>query len=481
MKPAHWLALPWMALSKDSRRPMGIGCVLLAILLVPAAAIGYTRSEAAMFEGMHIVAMLVLLYWAVVMSSSLLLLRTASRLRLPTLARDVCASVALYALLTIALPALALGMRSGNCALALVELALGAGLGMGYASLPAFAGTWLCLIPALSDQTLARWLPMPARSIDGYLAWAAPCTALLWLAIGWFWRSATQRDDGLDGIRKPILLAWRNRAWYGRAADQHTPAQALRQRWRLLQPVASLQGSGPDRAVASLRVALGGWAMPQTSASRLRMLLIWLITLGIAALAVMWQADAQPGGVSLGMVCIVIAGPLFAQTQAMALQRRWGRCDAELPLLALLPGLGHGMQTKRSLLRASLLPALGVQCLLLIAACCVAALLHMGIVGWLVLPLDQVLGMAMLVVYTLATFGGTPLDGWGFKGFYLGTIFIVGIGGTMAAGSLSPTATRIVLLVLAVIAAAMFVSLANLGLEGWRRFQCRPHPFLPTA
>lgn len=482
------LALPWMALSKDSRRPIAILCAVFAGLTVLGAAfadMGGNAGTLAVAHAVHLVAMMDTLFWAMAMSSSLLLLRTANRLRMPALERDVCASLALYAGITVALPALALGAPGNHVMFAFVEIALGAGLGLAYASLPAIAGVLVCLIPSMSGSVLASWLPMPAQSIDGFLAWASPCTALLWLAVAGFWRSAARRDDGLDGVRKPILLALRSKAWYGHAAGQHAETQALRRRWRWLRAEASLHGSGPGHAVASLRVALGGWAMPQTPASRTRHVAGLLFTLVLVAVFVWLSAHGNrkpDDGISMALIYVGIAGPLFAQIQTMALQRRWASERAELPLLALLPGLGNRVEVKRNLLRACLLPGFGTQCLLLAASLGVAAWLRLGGLGWAMVTLDQLLGMGMLLAFALATLGGLPMGGWGRKGFLLGAILVVSTSGGMAATAInSPTVVRSILLAMVVVWAALLVPLVNLAWRGWRAFRHRPHPFLPAA
>lgn len=488
MNLRHLLMLPWMALSKDSRRPLaGLSTVLAAVIVLGAAFddTGINASTLAVVPAAHIAALMDLLFWATVMSSSLLLLHTANHLRMPVLERDVHASLALYAGITIALPALALGALDGHLMLAFVEIALGAGLGVAYASLPAIVGVLVCFIPLLPESSLASWLPMPAQSVAGFLAWASPCTALLWLAIAVFWRSAARRDDGLDGIRKPILLALRSKAWYGHAAGQREETQTLRRRWRWLRSEASLHNSGPGRAVASLRVALGGWAMPQTLASRIRHVASLLITVALAA-ALVWLTahdNRKPDGdISMALIYAGIASPLFAQIQTMKLQRLWASNRAELPLLALLPGLASRAEIKRSLLQACLLPSFGAQCLLLIASLGVAAWLQLGTVGWAMVTLDQLLGMGMLLAFTLATLGGLPMDGWGRKGFLLGAIFVISGSGGMAAMTVtSSTAARFVLLAMAVVWAALLAPLVNLAWRGWRAFQHRPHPFLPTA
>ena len=201
MKLMRLLGLPWMALSQRWR--MGIG-VCFALLFVGATAVGVIRRRDTngVLRTVHAVAGADCLFWAGASSQSLQLAREAHRLRLPALDREVTASLTLYALLTIALPALLLAWLGGNVAVTLTEIGMGAGLGMAYATLPPYLGLIVCFTPMLSDHA-GPWLPMPSASPDRFLAWAVPCAVLLWLLIGGFWRSAVRRDFGLSGARKP--------------------------------------------------------------------------------------------------------------------------------------------------------------------------------------------------------------------------------------------------------------------------------------
>lgn len=493
MNPVRLLVLPWMALSRPWRIGLGGWTAIVVVLAALGSAFTYAPSAAWGRGAAHGAAILDCLLWAGVLSQPLLLAREAYRLRLPALGRDVRASLALYALLTIALPSLLLAAFGGEGAVALVEIALGAGLGLAYATLPPYLGLWVCFVPMLTDHGLARWLPMPARSTDGFLAWAMPCTAALWLLLGWNWRRAVRRDYGLEGSRKPILLTLRTLAWYGRGAGNDLETQQLRRGVRWLQRTADLRGCGPGHAFTTLRVALGGWYMPQTPGSRLRQLGLVLAGLASIALIVVLPMLSDPGakdvhslltGTGILMIYSGMIGPLLAVVHAQTLQRRWHRTNAELPLLALLPRLGPAHAAQRALLRASVLPGLVAQLLCLLAMLGVAVWLHLGAFGDALLLFGQLASMGMLLVLTLVALGGAaPRQGW---------LAVLVAGGVLLIMSNSawllplfdghplidyPAAAWI----FAVLWAAFLAPLFRLGWRGWRGFHRRPHPFLPTT
>lgn len=488
MKLARLLALPWMALSKPWREGVGICSALLFIAVAIGGAVGRHNPALTVHLG-HATAFIDCLLWAGVLSQSLLLARDAHHLRLPALGREVIASLALYALLTIVLPALLLAGLGGNAAVALAEIGMGAALGMAYATLPPYLGICVCFAPMLRDQA-GSWLPMPTASPDRFLAWAAPCTVLLWLLIGGFWRSAVRHDFGLSGARRPILLNLRTMAWYGRSRGNSLELQQIRRRWRWAQPIADLRHCGPNHPICSLRLAMGGWSMPQTSVSRWRQLGLVLagMLLPTLVIAVVSRGDGVMRGIfgnanvlAFGL-CIV--GAVMALIQVQTLQRRWSRHNAELPLLALLPGLGSIARIKRELLLANLLPTLGIQALLMLAMLGLAAGMRLDAGSDIVLLLGQLTGMGMLVALGLAALGGACVrNGW------LTVLVICGYLLVNASCVLAlPLFDGVTLMrhpavawIAAVLWAGYSVPLLRIGQNGWRAYQRRSHPFLANA
>ncbi len=481
------LALPWMALSKPWRKWIGGGFAILLAALAIGGVIGHHNVAWAPHLG-HVTAIAVCLFWAGVVSQSLLLAREAHHLRLPALNREVRASLALYALLTIALPALLLAGLGGHAAVMLTEIALGAGLGMAYATLPPYLGICVCFIPMLSDHA-GPWLPMPSTSPDRFLAWAVPCTVLLWLLIGGFWRGAVRHDFGLSGSRKPILLNLRMQAWYGRNRGNAMETELIRRRARWMQPVADLQRCGPNHSMRSLRIAMGGWSMPQTPASRWRQLGVLLASmlLPILVIAVASHGDDVMRSIfnnahmlAFGL-CIVSA--VLALAQVQTLQRRWSRHNAELPLLALLPGLGDAAHVKRELLLANLLPTFGIQAVLTLAMLVLAAGLHLGADSDTVLLLGQLTGISMLIAMDLVTLGGVQVRGGWLMALCTYGYLLVNLSVVLALPMFGDEVLirhSDVAWVTAITWAGLLAPLLRLGVRGWHGFIARPHPFLPT-
>lgn len=492
MKAWRLLMLPWMAWSRKVRSVVA-ACFVAAVGAAVLAGVFTYRADATWIDSAtHDVAVMDALFWACVMSQSLLLAREAWRLRLPTLGREVNASLALYALLSIGLPGALLTWLGGNGAAIATEIALGAGLGMAYATLPPFLGVLAILAPNVQDH-LARWLPMPVTSPTGFLAWAAPFAIALWLLIGWRWHLGVRHGYAMQGSQRPLLLILRSRNWYGRSDDANAETRLIGQRARWLQPTIDLHGCGPDRPTCSLRVALGGWGMPQTLVSRVRRVGVLLVTtfLTLLLFGLSLGSDNRHtdvlsliGGADMLMLYIGMVGPLLAIIHTQLLQRRWSRCNAELPLLALLPGLGDATQARRALLRASLLPMLGLQTVLLLATLALADHLHLDARGDALLLLSQLAGMGMLVAFDLAVLGHVGISHWWTTVALVYGYLLINASSAVALPLFSDHALMLktgVVVALALLWATFLAPLAMLGLRGWRGLQRQPHPFLANV
>ena len=488
MKIVRLLELPWTAWSQRWRAGMG-ACFALLFAGAALAGVIHFHDANGLLHAAHILAGADGLFWACALSQSLLLAREAYRLHLPTLGREVIASLVLYALLSMALPALLLALLGGHAAVVLTECALGAGLGMAYATLPAYMGVFVCFVPLLTDHAGSS-LPMPATSPDGFLAWAAPCTLALWLLIAGFWRSNVRRAIELGGKRQPIVLNLRMHAWYGHARSNHMEVELIRRRVKWLQPVVDLRRSGPGHAVRNLRIAMGGWGMPLTTTSRLQQSAVVLASMALPMLvmSVVWHGVDFPRSFldssKLPVFVLSVFGAVLALAQVQTLQRRWNRPNAELPLLALLPGLGDAAQVKRALLQANLLPTLGLQVPLTLAMLGFAAAVHMAAGACVMLLFGPLTGATMLASFALITVGGVRIgDGWQFALAIYGYL-LINISVLLALplfGSQPAIRNPVVALIAAVAWATLFAILLRLAQRGWRGLQQRPHPFLPNA
>jgi hypothetical protein len=166
----------------------------------------------------------------------------------------------------------------------------------------------------------------------------------------------------------------------------------------------------------------------------------------------------------------------------LPLRARWGRTNAELPLLALLPSLGHGDALRRHLLRAALVRPLALQALLLALVLGAALAMRAGPALGLFASLGQLGCAGVVVASTLATFGGKPLPGWGM-GVLLAAMGLLVSASTFLSlfaglGPHTHALSAASLATLAMLWAVAIVALLWLGRRGWRGMQTQPHPFL---
>lgn len=497
MNPWRLMALPWMAWSKATRSVLLAFTVLLLALASGASLVGYHRHPADWAP--HAAAGITILDaigWVGIVSPLMLLALEAHRLRLPRLSREIHASLGLYALLTVLVPGLLLGLQGGgdDAAALTLQIALGASLGMAYAVAPSYLGIVLAVSPMLVNA-LGHWLPLPAAPAPGFLVWAAPCTLAVWLLIGWRWSRMLHDEHATQGRDMPTLMRLRtNNLWsrLGNGANAETRQIAQRANW--LQPAVDLHGCGPGQLVRSLRVALGGWFMPQTLVSRLRMFASGLAGVALGVLFMLLPASSARGsaasvlsdlgGAPLFVLYLGIVNSILAVAGIAQLRRRWGRANAELSLLALLPGLGDATQTKRALLRAALRPLRPMLAMTAVVITVAVWRLHAHGPDVVLLLLAQGACMAMLLALTLAIPGGVAIRGWRTTALIVYGYLLANASTALALPlfdqGLVP-AMPAVAVALAVSWASLLVPLSMLGLRGWRGLRQRPHPFLANA
>ena len=487
------LALPWCALSQTARGVVAMLAGITLLLALLGGVYGYHHTSDWSRRAADGMALLNAVAWAGLLSQTLLLARDAHRLRFPALEREVVISLGLYALLTMVLPALWVGLLDGHVLMSLMSAALGAGVGMAYAILPGYLSILITL-------TVLLWpgLGLPGPTQPGFTVLAGACAVLLWLLITWRWHVVVRNEQAMQGNGAPTILKLRSNLLYGRMGfgGVGNEARLIRQRPNWLQPGVNLRGSGPGNPQRSLRVALGGWAMPQTPVSHLRQGAFVLLSIGLVVLLLTlqmstddsheaWQTLLRSEVINALTWYGALSGVLMAIIGASRLRHRWGKSNTELPLLALLPGLGDAAQVRRALLRASLLPCLAMQSLLLLASLSLASWSHLGVQGDLLLLLSQLGGMGLTFALALEVLGGVRLQvGWLTAlvvSSYLWIVINIGIAvppfhrgapivlGNVGAGWLAAGW------------AAFTVALLWRGRRGWRGLQQRPHPFLPNG
>lgn len=435
--------------------------------------------------------------WAFWLPTTLLLAIDARKLRLPGMQRAAHASVLLYGLLTVVVPTLVLGALGANAALVAVLAALAVTGGLGFVLLPRWCAMLMGFAPALNIG-LHHLFRFPSLLDPRWLLWGSLAVIVLLVADVLRWRQLLRSDtDNELGFGSAMVMQFRRQSAMGswNGLQQLDSGQMIRQRPDWMQPRADLRRTGPQFTVRTLRVALGGWYLPKTMAGHLRAVapVLLPILLAIPVMALMFANNHRPGitsatliGVGAGLLWGVLFGGLILTAMTTLLVRqRWQRNNAELPLLALLPGLGDAQHVRRSLLRAALTLPIVTQLLLmaavLAAALIGAALAHMNGLGLILVALPQLAAVGAMVAQVLCTLGGRKLPTWAEWLVYTPLLVLFFASTFIPLTLLGRHPWQGAALVQPWLAAAwvaMAMVLAWLGHRGWRGLLARSHPFL---
>ena len=480
---------PWIATPRAARWLV----VIILVLVLVGDVLGQVFGRAAqpwLFSAM-LLGIGNGLCWTALMPNGLLLAIDAKRLALPGVGRDVAWSLPLYALLTIGVPML-LRLPYGHVlAFGIVQM-LVATIAALYMLLPAYLALLICLMPLLHGA-LRHLVALPAPTDPCFLPWGGVTAVLLMLIVVWRWRQLLRGDVPPRGMRAPNVINLRRQLGMSRG-DPVTGAPSLRTRpgWMVARP--NLHGVGPYAPIRSLRMALGGAYLPQTITGRLYQLsinVLLLLLMGLLFFSVTIDDHSarrlahylfsHQGLIVIGWALAVgCLGVVMMPVELLIL--RWERINAELPLLALLPGISRHGAIKRELLRTALLqPAIWLGLLLLVSDIG-AGLLHLG---W---PVEQAMLLMVLVclgylvAMALSIFGGRPLSGLG-KALLMIGMFVLLCLSVLLLALQGDWAARHVITAAAALAAgwcSLVLFLLWLGFRGWRGLQARPHPFLPN-
>jgi len=491
MNAATALLAPWRATPRWTRWYVGLVLVAVTVAAVLVGifmhrerwpiAVGSVLALGEFFVGMFLLA------------PSLLLAIDARQLCVPGLQRATVLGALLSALVAIALPSLLLGLAGADprqlaC---LLTMALCGGLLIGL--VPSMLCAVIGLLP-MAFNTLRLHLDLPGPGQPGFLLLGTGAAAAMLAICALCWRRELRAADPYrPGMSRPMVTqfrrAGRGSGWAGLSGGLPDSVQQLRQQPDWLRPLIALGPSGPQRPRYSLRVALGGLFVPMTPAGYARQLAFCLLPGALVLAMLLAQMAARHGGFSWGLLSgwtrlfAWVGGfvsLLLTLVCVMQLSQRWQKDNAELPLLALLPGLGTPAQVRRDVLGASLLPGLLIQLAILGVVLALVLVARLGWVADAAVLLSQLTSMCVLTAFTLMIIGGRPLPAW-ITGVLCAVCFI----------QMSLSLTWLLLderaferghgVPVALLGASWMIvllALAWLGRRGWRAVLERPHPFL---
>lgn len=484
MNARQLLHIPWYSTYPTLR---WFAVVVFVLCSAGAIAIGtFADGPGAMQGAVALYGCGLIYLWAFFFSLSLLPAIDARQLRLPGISRQIHASLVLYGLLGIAVPLVVPGVGGGTMAV----LALFSAVGLIFALVPRYLAVLVGMTPMLVNALWYR-LDLPGIDDPRFVPWAAMAALVLLLVCAWRWRQLLRAGGTqASGWSSPLVLQFRSGSW-GYWNDIGDNRQ-LSRRPDWLRPAIDLAGVGPAKPRKSLRVALGGWYLPQTAASygKQLALMFGVLALPMACVTLVSRikstdddAATLAGGI-VGALCsfLVVAAPMICIFSLLWLSKRWKRTNAELPLLALLPGLGDPAGAKRLLLRTVLGLPLALHGLLVLLLGMVMLFWHGHAYMLSFMLLAQVGGAVVTAAVLLNLFGGRALSPWS-----IGLILVVANVLTMASLLLpalalgrEPMAQAMPLLPLLPLGWLLLAgAMAWLGRRGWHRLMQQPHPFLP--
>jgi hypothetical protein len=409
------------------------------------------------------------------------------QLRIPRSQSTVIFSMLLYSTLWIAVPSMALALAGADFVTALSIQTVGLLFGLTFGLLPRAFLIVAGFAPSFLGLANIRWHYPGQPTI--LVLWLAAAVLALISAMSWR-RQVRLSDPYGEGFNKPLVLRSRasNRtgvtswndwtAWSGSSPQIRSQPQ-----WML--PRADVRDTGPQNRVRSLRVWLGGWTLPKTWQSASRQWLFVLVPIFVMMALVYLRAPATMTGLfhAIAFSAVVwmtgFGSILLGMITVTTLQQRWSRTNTELPLLALLPGLGDGSSAKKLLLRAGLLPTLFWQVVFIALLLATSFLMHASALNIAIGALIQIVAIAFAPAFALAVLGGLPPAQW-VAGLVAGIGFALVGCGTAASSLLEASRSYGSIMAISIITIwlAMLMFLIWLGARGWRALQARPHPFL---
>lgn len=485
------LVMPWVASPLYTRliAALAVGGALAVAVVIALA--GWMHAYADWQHALiFALGFAVWMLWSSYVATSLQLARDARDLRLPRIARDADHCLLLFAAVSVGLPALACWLLGAPVALAAATCVLAAALGLAYMLLPFYVGFPLVMAVfiALTAHGLAAtvaswWMLIPALVVFDALRW-------------WQLRAAALvRRDGLAAATVFYCYrrdAMRNGGW--RSLSQTFLQSPLKKAMAL-----NLRGIGPAHPVNSLRLALGGFGMPKSFAARLQdvwRLLAFLLVFALFFIAMQLFGPGAHSGDAVAVrrywisPLLVYGGVMASVVSVTAFASRtrslWRKFDAELSLLALLPGLGKPDAAKRTTVLASLAPA--AVFLAIIGCVLCAGALEVDATIWAYVSVMLCCGGAftLIAASTLESLGGSPIHTTGYVLLYCAftalasLVLSISLPADQYHGA-HPELIGVVPAWLLVLWGAYLLVLAVLAVHGARELRKRPHAFLANA
>jgi len=427
--------------------------------------------------------------WSFFFSAGLLPAADARQLRLPGIERQIHASLLLYGVLSLLLPMLIPGITIESVGVVLLFLVGG----VAFALMPRYLAVLLAMTPSLLVVAWRRF-DLPGIADPRFGTWAALAALALLLVTAWRWhRMLRTGSHTTNGWGSPIVLQLRSGSWgyWSNIGDN----SLLRQRPDWMQPGINLDGAGPNLPRKSLRVALGGWYLPLTARTYAGqiglMLLIVALPVASTLLLVRLHGDGNTESMSTlagGMLGVlsslaVMAGPMICIFSLLWLGRRWRQANAEMPLLALLPGLGDGVLLKQQLLRTVLtMPLVLHAASILILLPIMVSLSGNGDLSMLAFMLLTPLGCAGMTVAILTNLVGGRRLTWLANGAIFavaGLLILASLLLPALAEGRHPVPQVHALMPAIPLAWLLFIgAMVWLWRRGWRGLMQLPHPFV---
>jgi hypothetical protein len=337
------LQVPWRSTHPSLR---WLSVAVFVLCSGGAIAIGLFAQDATRWQGAVMLYGMGLVYlWAFFFSGALLLSIDTRQLRIPGMQRQIVLALLLYGLLCIALPCGVMAMADLPARSAMATLALCSACGLAFTLMPRVVAIFIGLTPSFITALWHRF-DLPGIADPLFAAWAAVVTVVILGIVVLRWRQLVLAPSRTQGWASPMVIQFRSGNWG--QWDNIGDSRMLRQRPDWLRPLIDLDGTGPSNPLKTLRVALGGWYLPQTGWSYAKQLVLVVCILAVPMIGVLFLERLSGGGLhlaslmkgaiigALGSVS-VMASPLVCLLSQLWLGRRWLRSSAELPLLALLP------------------------------------------------------------------------------------------------------------------------------------------------